>query len=158
MVWLFQICILPDKRLILIYTTIVIIFIMYFDLLFKTTFTHLHSGFPHPLAPWGGSKWSYELQIMLSKILYPTLPRIKELFPCEDKKFFQTSFCVYYMIYHNKSDNMKVLVILNHSWSPYVPLSCLYGKKWNFVGLCAAFCSIFARKNAPIITTPTYYT
>ncbi len=30
---------------------------------------------------------------------------------------------------HNKSHNMKALVILSHSWSPFLPLTCLYGKK-----------------------------
>ncbi len=37
--------------------------------------------------------------------------------------------------FHNKSHNMKALVILNHSWSPFLPLTCLYGKNellWSF--------------------------
>ncbi len=30
--------------------------------------------------------------------------------------------------FHNKSHNMKALVILSHSWSSFLPLTCLYGK------------------------------
>ncbi len=30
--------------------------------------------------------------------------------------------------FHNKSHNIKALVILRHSWSPFLPLTCLYGK------------------------------
>ncbi len=30
--------------------------------------------------------------------------------------------------FHTKSHNMKALVILNHSWSLFLPLHCLYGK------------------------------
>ncbi len=30
--------------------------------------------------------------------------------------------------FHTKSDNMKALVILSHSWSPFLLLTCLYGK------------------------------
>ncbi len=30
--------------------------------------------------------------------------------------------------FHNKSHNMKTLVILSYSWSPFLPLTCLYGK------------------------------
>ncbi len=29
--------------------------------------------------------------------------------------------------FHIKSHNMKALVILSHSWSPFLPLTCLYG-------------------------------
>ncbi len=50
--------------------------------------------------------------------------------------------------FHSKSHNMKALVILSHSWSPFLPLTYLYGKKWTFVGLYAAFWSIFLRKNS----------
>ncbi len=31
--------------------------------------------------------------------------------------------------YHNKSHTMKALVILSHSWSPFLPLTCLYENK-----------------------------
>ncbi len=48
--------------------------------------------------------------------------------------------------FHNKSHNMKVLVILSQSWSPFLPLTCSYGKKWTVMGLCAALWSIFLRK------------
>ncbi len=30
--------------------------------------------------------------------------------------------------FHTKSHNMKALVILSHSWTPFLPLTCLYGK------------------------------
>ncbi len=35
---------------------------------------------------------------------------------------------------------MKALIILIHTWSPFLPLSCLHGKKITFMGLCVAFC------------------
>ncbi len=35
---------------------------------------------------------------------------------------------------HNKSHNMKALVILSHSWSPFLPLTCLYRKNMNLCG------------------------
>ncbi len=54
--------------------------------------------------------------------------------------------------FHTKPHNMKALIILSHSWSPFLPVICLYGKKWTFVGVCAVFCSIFLRKNSPQIT------
>ncbi len=52
----------------------------------------------------------------------------------------------HFWTFHNKSHNMKALVILSHSWSPFLPLTCLYGNKWSFVGLCVAFWSIFLQK------------
>ncbi len=30
--------------------------------------------------------------------------------------------------FHNKSHNIKELVILSHSWSPFLPITCLYGQ------------------------------
>ncbi len=36
---------------------------------------------------------------------------------------------------HTKSHNMKALAILSHSWSPFLPLTCLYGRNKTFVGL-----------------------
>ncbi len=30
--------------------------------------------------------------------------------------------------FHTKSHNMEALVILSHSWSPFLPLTCSYGK------------------------------
>ncbi len=50
--------------------------------------------------------------------------------------------------FHNKSHNMKELVILRHSWSPFLPLT-FYREKVTFMGLCAPFWSIFSRKNSP---------
>ncbi len=38
--------------------------------------------------------------------------------------------------FHTKSHNMKALVILSHSWSPFLPLTCWYGTNellWVFV-------------------------
>ncbi len=54
--------------------------------------------------------------------------------------------------FYTKSHNMKAWVILSHSWSPFLPLTCLYEKTNFCAGLCAAFCSIFLRKNSPQIT------
>ncbi len=63
-----------------------------------------------------------------------------------------------FLTFHNKLNNMKALVILSHSWSPLFSLTCLYGKKWTFVELCAAFWSIFVRKNSPDITHSNHMT
>ncbi len=52
---------------------------------------------------------------------------------------------------------MKALVILSHSCSPFLPLTCLL-KKGTFVGLYAAFWSIFLRKNSPQITHANHMT
>ncbi len=35
--------------------------------------------------------------------------------------------------FHTKSHNMKALVFVSHSWSPILPLTCLYGKKWTLI-------------------------
>ncbi len=53
--------------------------------------------------------------------------------------------------FHTKSHNMKALVILSHSWSPFLPVICLYEKK-ELVCLCAALWSILLRKISPWIT------
>ncbi len=60
--------------------------------------------------------------------------------------------------FHTTSHNMKALVILSHSESPFLPLICLYGNKWTFVGLYATFWSIFLRKNSSQITHANYMT
>ncbi len=61
--------------------------------------------------------------------------------------------------FHNKSHTMKALCILCHSsWSRFLPHTCLYGKKWSFVGLSEAFWSIFARKNSSHITHANHMT
>ncbi len=54
----------------------------------------------------------------------------------------------HFWTFHNKSHNMKALVILSHSWWPILPLTFLYVNKWTFAGLCAAFWSIIARRNS----------
>ncbi len=56
----------------------------------------------------------------------------------------------HFWTFHTKSHNMKVLVILSHSWSAFLPPTCLYGKKRTFVDRCAAFWSIFAREKNPL--------
>ncbi len=59
--------------------------------------------------------------------------------------------CMIFLNFPNKSHNMKALVILSHSWSPFFWLACLYGNNELLcVGLCAAFWSILMRKNSPI--------
>ncbi len=60
--------------------------------------------------------------------------------------------CMTFKNFHIRSNNMKVLVILSYSWSPFLPLTCLYGKKSTFVGLCTSFWSIVLRKNSSQIT------
>ncbi len=62
-------------------------------------------------------------------------------------------FCTF----QTKSHNMKALVILRHSWSPFLLLTCLYGK-WTFVDLCAAFWSIFLQKYSSQITHTNHMT
>ncbi len=52
--------------------------------------------------------------------------------------------------FHIKSHNMKALVILSHSWSPFLPLICLYGEKNECLWVCVAFWNIFLRKNSHI--------
>ncbi len=48
----------------------------------------------------------------------------------------------YFWTYLTKSQNMKHLVILSHSWSPFSHLPvCM--KKWTFVGTCKLFWGIF---------------
>ncbi len=59
--------------------------------------------------------------------------------------------------FYNISHNMKALVILSHSWSPFLPLTCLYGKN-EFVGLCVAFLSIFLSNNSSQITYANHMT
>ncbi len=63
--------------------------------------------------------------------------------------------CMTFLNFHTKSHHMKALVILSHPWSPFLPLTCLNGKKWTFVDLCAGFWSIFLRKTSPRITNAT---
>ncbi len=59
----------------------------------------------------------------------------------------------HFWTFHTKSHNMKALVILNHSWSPFLPLTCLYGKNellW--------FWSICLRNNSCQITYANHMT
>ncbi len=53
-----------------------------------------------------------------------------------------------FFTFHNTLHNMTALVILSHSWSPFLPHTCLYEKR-TFVGLSVAFWSIFTRKKNP---------
>ncbi len=62
-----------------------------------------------------------------------------------------------FWIFHNKSHNMKALVILSHSWWPFLPLICLYGKI-TFVGICVAYWSTFLRKHSSQITHANHMT
>ncbi len=50
---------------------------------------------------------------------------------------------------HNKSHNMKALVTLNHSWSPFLPLICSYGKNMNFCGFLCGLLEYFHDKKTP---------
>ncbi len=57
----------------------------------------------------------------------------------------------FFWTFHNKSHNNKALVILSHSRSPFLPLTCMNEKRRTFVGPCVPFWSIFSRKNSPQI-------
>ncbi len=51
--------------------------------------------------------------------------------------------------FHTISHNMKALVILSHSWSPFLPPTCLYGKM-NFYGsLCSLLGHFLEKKLLP---------
>ncbi len=53
-----------------------------------------------------------------------------------------------FLTFHNKSNNMKALVILSHSWSPFRPLTCWYGNNellWVSVWLSG----VFSREKIP---------
>ncbi len=60
--------------------------------------------------------------------------------------------------FHSKSHNMKALVILSHSWSPFLSTYLFIWKQWTFVVIYAAFWSIFLRKNSFQITYPNHMT
>ncbi len=51
--------------------------------------------------------------------------------------------------FHNKSHSMKALVILSHSSSPFLPLTCLYGKIFNFYGSLRGILEYFRKKKLP---------
>ncbi len=44
---------------------------------------------------------------------------------------------------------MKALIILSHSWSPFLPLTCLYETKKNFYGSLCALPKYFLEKKLP---------
>ncbi len=48
-----------------------------------------------------------------------------------------------------KSHNMKALVILSHSWLPFVPLTGLYGKNY-FCGSLCRFSGVFSWEKTPL--------
>ncbi len=88
-------------------------------------------------------------------------------FVCKDTTRYQYQHAIYYNYLlcslHDffelfiLNHNMKALVILSHSWSPFLPLTCLYGKQ-PFVGICAAFRNIFWRKASDQITHANHMT
>ncbi len=55
----------------------------------------------------------------------------------------------FFWTFHNKSHNMKALVILSHLWSPYLPLSCLCMEKMNFCGSLCSLLEYFHEKLLP---------
>ncbi len=66
-------------------------------------------------------------------------------------KVFFSVYCMLFLKFSNNPHNMKALIILSHSWSPFLLLTYLYGENaLMFVGHCACFWSIFARKTPPI--------
>ncbi len=56
--------------------------------------------------------------------------------------------------FHNKSHNMKALVILSHSRSPFLPLTSLYGKNV----FCGSSGRLFWEKNSLKITHANHMT
>ncbi len=46
---------------------------------------------------------------------------------------------------------MKALVSLSHSWSPFLPLTCLYGQKWTFVGLSVQPSGVFSWEQVALL-------
>ncbi len=50
--------------------------------------------------------------------------------------------------FHSKSDNMKTLVILSHSWSPFLPPTCLYEQK-EHLWVCVSHSGIFSWEKTP---------
>ncbi len=50
--------------------------------------------------------------------------------------------------FHTKSHNMKALVILSHLWSPFLPLTCLYGKK-ELLGVSRRPSGVFSWEKTP---------
>ncbi len=60
--------------------------------------------------------------------------------------------------FRNKSHNMTVLVILSHSWSPFLPLTCLYGQKWTSGSLCSLLEYFHEKKNSPAPRLPLQIT
>ncbi len=51
-----------------------------------------------------------------------------------------------YSTFHTKSKNMKALVILYHSWSPFLSLTCLYEEKKNFCWSLCGHLEYFSQK------------
>ncbi len=50
--------------------------------------------------------------------------------------------------FHTKSHNMKTLVSLSYSWSPFLPLTCLYGQNEILGSLCGLL-EYFLEKKIP---------
>ncbi len=66
---------------------------------------------------------------------------------------FKASFsvcCMLFLNFSNKSHNMKTLIILNNSRSPFLPTYLFIWRKYSFVRPYVPFWSIFLTKNPPI--------
>ncbi len=59
--------------------------------------------------------------------------------------------------FHNKSHNIKALIILHHSCLPFLPLSCLSGNM-NFCESQCRLLEYFHEKNSPQITHANHMT
>ncbi len=51
-----------------------------------------------------------------------------EIIACITTRCANYKYALMFWTFHTKLHNMKALVILSHSWSPFLPLPCLYGK------------------------------
>ncbi len=63
------------------------------------------------------------------------------------KAFFSVR-CTIFLNFHTKSHNMKALIILSYSWSPFLKHTCLYGKV-NFYGSLCSLLKYFLENKLP---------
>ncbi len=66
---------------------------------------------------------------------------------CKKGPYIKASFSVHditFLNFQNKSHNIKALVVLSHSWSPFLTL--VYTEKMNFCGALCALLEYFCKK------------
>ncbi len=65
-------------------------------------------------------------------------------------------FCMIFLKFATKS-NMKALIILSHSWSPFLLLTYLYGENELLWGPVPPFGAILQEKTPPVSRELIYY-